>query len=292
MSREARTLYVMKHFKMSFVKKVPQLVVVLSLACVAFQSEATIYTLTDGADSVKINDASGSGRAYDWTIGGVNQLSQQWFYYRLGSGGPEYPIDSISAPTSSLDSNNRILTTTYANSTISVTVVFKLSDTANAGQSQFDQDITVNNLSGVAQTLHFFQYSDYDLGGNASDQSALFSLVGGKYRKVIQTDGSWKLEEMVTPTSSALTTFLVEASSGTLLTSLTDANTTTLPNDISEGPGDISYAFQFQWALAASGTGSTFQLSKLQGIVPEPSSLALISMGGFILGWMKRRRLV
>ena len=283
---------------MSVLKRVPKskrgslcrILAGLLLAGLAFEGRATIYTLTDGDSAVLVNDASGSGSAYNWTVGGVNQLNNQWFYYRIGSGAQEYAIDSISAPTSILDLNGKGLTTTYANGTISVQVYFSLVDSLNPGESHFNQVVTVNNLSGASMSLNLFQYSDYNLGGDPNDQSAQFYLSGGKYRNLVQTDGGWTLTETVNPPISPSTTVLVAAvSDGSILTSLTDGSVTTLPNDTSEGPGDITYAFQWQSTIA---TGGSLQLSKLQGVVlvPEPSSLVLISLGGcFIIGMLRRR---
>jgi hypothetical protein len=254
----------------------------------ALQSQGTIYTLTEGDSSVKVNDASGGGQAYDWTVGGVNQLFFQWYYYRLGNSGPEYAIDSIDAtPTSVLDPNGRKLTTTYANSTISVEVVFELVDGISSGVSAFNHEVTVNNLSGVATNLSFFQYSDYDLGGGTPDQSVNFFAAGGKFYKAIQTDGAWVLTETVLSNPSVGTTVRAEAALyNSTLTSLTDLNTTTLNNVTTAGPGDITYAFQWSRSLAAGGS---FQLSKLQGIVPEPSSISLMGVAMVLWGLVRRR---
>jgi hypothetical protein len=268
---------------MKFQKKF--LVVALTLAGVALQSQATLYTLTDGDSSVKVNDATGSGSTYDWTIGGVNQLANQWLYYRIGATGPEYAIDSLSAPMSVLDLDGKGLTTTYSNSTIglSIVVYFKLTDSINPGQSQFDLNVAVNNLSGASQLVNLFQYSDYNLGGDSSDQSGLFTTI----RNYFQTDGAWKLAETATATGTGITVNRAVVTDGSILTSLADLNPTTLAGPISVGAGDITYAFEWSKTLAAGGT---FQVSKLQGIVPEPCAGSLILSGIIAMGFRSWRR--
>ena len=62
------------------------------------RADAVTFTLTDLNSSAQINDASQNGM-FNWTVNGVNQLAQQWFWYRTGSTGgtrardrhPEYP---------------------------------------------------------------------------------------------------------------------------------------------------------------------------------------------------------
>ena len=255
----------------------------LLLVGLGTRTQATLWTLTDGDSSVKVDDVV--GRAYDWTVGGVNQLNQQWFYYRPATSGAENGIQSISAPNSIL-SDPTLLTTTYANASISVQVKFTLIDSATPGTSGFNEEITINNLSGAAMNLSFFQYSDYNLGGNAFDQTVLMTQIGPRYGKAVQTDGLWQLTETV---NGIGTTVRVEAAlANQTLTSLTDGSTTTLNNVDNAGGGDLTYAFQWDKTLAA---GTTLQLSKLQQLqlVPEPSSMALALLGAAALLGLRKR---
>jgi hypothetical protein len=65
--------------------------IAIMFAGTVVQSEAQVYTLSAQDSSVQINLAGGVSQ---WTIDGVNQLNQQWFYYSVGSG-PVYSIDTI-----------------------------------------------------------------------------------------------------------------------------------------------------------------------------------------------------
>lgn len=266
--------------------------VALSCAGVASQSSAAIFTLNDGDSSAKVDDAAvGTGSVYDWTVGGVNHLNHQWFYYRLGGAGFESPVESISAPSSIFNGTDQLVTT-YANGTLSVEVTFTLADSLNPGQSAFNEEITINNLTGSPLALSFFQYSDYDLGGDSNDQSVDFSMLGPLYRKTIQKGNNVTLTETVNPSPSIGTTVNVEAALfNTTLTRLTDGNVITLDNNPSAGPGNLTYTYEWQRTLQPTGQqGSSFQLSKLQTIIPEPSSFALMSLGAATLCFLRRQQ--
>ena len=43
----------------------------------------------------------------------------------------------------------------------------------------------INNLSGTAQIFHFYQYSDFDLGGVSGGQNVQFNINGaGQHTKL------------------------------------------------------------------------------------------------------------
>ena len=48
-------------------------------------------------NSTALIDPNSSAGMFNWTVDGVNQLNQQWFWYRVGNN-PEAPINTISAP--------------------------------------------------------------------------------------------------------------------------------------------------------------------------------------------------
>jgi hypothetical protein len=253
----------------------------------AVQSEAQIYTLSQNDSSVQVDLGSGVS---NWQVDGVNQLNLQWFYYRVGSSGPENPISSIASPSgTSINSSMTRVGTTYANSTISVKTTYSLTgQTPGTGQATLTELITVLNPLSSGQTIdfHFYQYSDFNLGGVPGGQSVQFYNNGSStYYEVIQTGATGSLIE--TANAPAATGFEVQAGSdGTLLGLLTDGFPTTLNNNLAAGPGNVNYAYEWDATLAP---GSSFQISKIIS-VPEPSSLALISSGMLALALMQRRR--
>ena len=70
------------------------------------------------------------------------------------------------------------------------------------------------------------------------------------------------------------------------ITSLTDGLPTTLNDMTSFGPGDATFAYQWDISMAP---GSTFIISKILSVVPEPSSAALLSLGILGFGMLRRR---
>lgn len=282
----------MKILKESFVSRVRLYQAALSafLLCgFVVQSQATLYTLSQNDSTVLIDPNSQAG-LYNWSVGGVNQLNQQWFWYRVGSAGPEASIDTISAVAATQPVANK-LNTTYANATISVNTAYTLLAPGN-GTATLSEMITVMNTSAVSQDYHFYQYSDFDLAGVTGNQNVQFYNNGSSsYYEVIQTGAPGSVvEKAIAPAVAAgAATLEVQADyfPGTL-NLLNDGLPTTLSNTLNNnaGPGDVTYAYEWDATLAP---GTSLQISKLL-TVPEPSSLALISSGALLLAWVQRRR--
>ena len=259
------------------------------------QSGAQIYTLSAQDSSVQINLAGGLS---DWTIDGVNQLNQQWFYYSVGSG-PVYSIDTIApwlTPTISHGSAPS-LTETYANSTISVKTIFTLQgQPSGSGKATLGDAITFNNLSATPQTYHFFQYSDFYLGGVSGDQYVKFNSDGaGTAYQVVQTGlAGATLTGTVTALSGGTSISPEEQAGlydGTQFGLGNGNPAPLLNNNLNAGTGNVVYAYEWDVTLAASGNvGSSLTISEIQAVVPEPSSVALVASGMLVLALLYRRR--
>ncbi|NOS69179.1 MAG: hypothetical protein HOP33_04535 [Verrucomicrobia bacterium] len=249
--------------------------------------QAADYTLSQTVlgktTSLDINTGAGAGLS-NWNAGGVNQLNYQWFYYRVGSGGPESPIQNINpTPTTIYNAATRTLDLTYDNGSYSVRTVFQLSggNTPNLSES-----ITVQNHSGDNLDFHFFQYSDFDLWGLGGGQSVQFftNSVTGQYYRALQTDGLHTVEEKVNSANPPISHFDAQLANVTL-NSLTDGNPTTLSDQVSAGVGNVTFAYQWDVNIANNGS---FQISKLLTIVPEPSALSILIMS-IAVGRLMRR---
>ena len=251
-----------------------------------FQSQAQIYTLSQNDSSAQIDTASTAGM-FNWSVGGVNQLAQQWFWYRVGGSGPEASIDTITLTPLITQTLANKLTTTYANSSISVKTAYTLLAPGN-GTATMSEQITVMNTSATSQDYHFFEYSDFDLGGVFSGQSVQFYNNGSSvYYEVKQAGANGSVDE----TANAPGASSAEVQAGyfpTIVNLLNDGLTTTLNNNLSAGPGDVTYAYQWDATLAP---GTSLLISKLIS-VPEPSAMALIASGMLALAWLRRRRAV
>lgn len=272
----------------------------MRLKFIAFQASAVLLlslgasaqdiTIANKNSSLDVNTNTAAG-VINWNVDGVDYLKNQWFHYRVGSGGPESPLQSISsAPTVAITSLSSFarLNLTYANASYSVLTSLKLTgNTAGSGRSQLNEDITVSNLSGSPLDFHFFQYSDFDLYGTSGGQSVQFfqNSANNQYYKAVQTDGSRTVTETINSTIFPIGHF--EAGLfNTTIASLTDGTSTTLNDVTSAGVGDVTFSYQWDVTLAP---GASFQLSKLIEIVPEPSSMAILALAGISMAIYRRR---
>jgi hypothetical protein len=269
--------------------------IAILFAGAVIQSGAQICTPAIRDTSLQINLAGGLS---DWTIDGVNQLNQQWFYYSVGSG-PVYSIDTIapwSTPTIStnLGKTQITLSEIYANATISVGTTYVLgSSPVGSGKATLTQTLTINNPSATtAQVFHFYQYSDFDLGGVSEGQNLQFNDNGaGKYYQVVQTGSTGiTLTGLVTSVSGG-SSVQYEVQAGTYdgtRFGLGNGNSAPLLNNtLTAGPGNVDYAYEWDATLAG---GSSIIISELQTVVPEPSSVALVASGMLALALLYRRR--
>ena len=250
------------------------------------QGSAQIYTLTSQDSSLQVNLAGGLS---PWTIDSVNQLNQQWFYYSVGSG-PVYSIDTIapwSVPTIT-GGSVPTLTETYVNSLISVKTKYTLQgQLAGSGKATLGDSITLNNPTATAQTYHFYQYSDFDLGGASGNQSVQFNINGaGTAYQVVQTGSAGTLTGTATALSGGLSIAPEEQAGiydGSMFGLVNGNPAPSLNNNLNAGPGNVVYAYEWDVTLAASGNpGSSLTISEIQAdiqSVPEPSSLALVASG-------------
>lgn len=245
---------------------------------ILLQSQAQDFLMAHKNASAGINITNANAGVTSWSVDGVNSLNFQGFYYRVGGVGPEASVQSISStPTVSFTQIPNVLSkldVTYANASFSVRTLFQLTgSTAGSGTANLSETITVQNLSGAPLDFHLFQYSNFDLWGLTGGQTAqfLFDSLGQPY-KVTQTDGSRSITETVNANTAVIGHY--EAALGNLtLTSLMDGGPTTLSDTATAGPGDATFAYQWDATLAANGT---ITISKLMTIVPEPTIASLL----------------
>lgn len=246
---------------------------------------APVCTLSDGASSASIDTTSQAGM-YNWVVDGKNYLFQQWFWYSItdaaGATTGTKSIDQLGLQSADLVASN-ILNLTYANSTLKVFVTYTLTDSSNPAISFINSDIgesiRITNVSSSAYTVHFFQYSDFDIADDLQDTVKMVNV-----NTVDQTpnSGSVVLSETVAtpaPTYVELNTFPNTANTlnGGLTGNLANLNN----GSATPVSGDVTWAFQWDRALAA-GQGFTISKDKnLDGFVPEPASLLLL--GGCLL---------
>jgi hypothetical protein len=245
------------------------LFLVLVAALAAPQAQADVF-LTSGNNEVSI-DPAGEFGMYSWTVNGTEQMYQQWFWYRVGSSGPESSIDKLSAPVIVTSGTDQV-DLTYTGNLMSVLLRYTL--TGSSTSAHVAETIKVTNTSASNLALHFFQYSDFDLNGtDVGDTAQIYAPL---HNTVIQSDGALTVAEtVVTPAPSHYQVGVYP----NLIDSLTDGGPTTL-GDIAGplGPGDLDWAFQWDVDLA-SGESLIISKDKIVNVVPIPPAAILFGTG-------------
>src|SRR5215467_13837287 len=177
--------------------------VAVALACFQLTSQAQIVTLTDNNSVAQIDPHSQAGM-FNWSVQGFNELYQQWFWYRVGdaAGTMQHSIDTISAPVVTLY-GTREMTSTYTapNFTLSIDYLLTGGSLVGVGQtanSDIGESIRIVNTSATTLNFHFFQYSDFDLGGPGNDTVQLGRNLRGQFNDAFQSDPLAGLTETVT----------------------------------------------------------------------------------------------
>ena len=245
-----------------------------SLGLIDNTAVASTLTLEDGGNSiVTINPDSQAG-VNSWLVNDVNQLAQQWFWYRIGETGGQYSIDTISAP-SVQQFDPTTATITYSNSAVKVGITYTLTgDSFGYGDSDLSESIKVTNVSGGTLDLHFYEYSNFTLNDGVGGDTVSFP----NPQTVDQwnTNSSTLSETVHTPPAYASEANYYPNTLNSLNSGVPyDLN----PADVSAGPGDVTWAYEWVDNLRNNQSllvSKDKQLSVVAGSVPEPTSLALL----------------
>jgi hypothetical protein len=258
-------------------------------AASAQRSVAALFTLTDDNTSASFQTAT-ADNDFNWTVDGVNQLSQQAFWYRVGNVAEQslhvLPIAVQGTSDSNFDGNPDTLFVRYNGAGFRTDVRYVLDGGApGSGTSDMGEQISITNVSDGPMDFHFFQYTDFDVRGTAGDDSAVFTNLNA----VDQYEGVARLTEtVVTPVPSHREIALFPVTRN----KLSDGVATTLsdtPIGTVVGPGDLTWAYQWDVVIQP---GSTFQISKDKAIraVPEPATASLLGLAvGLLLAAQRKR---
>jgi hypothetical protein len=265
-------------------------------ALVPSNAFALTETLTDGNSSALFTaNAGGSQLQATWTVDGISQLFEQNFYIDVTGTTGNAPVNlagiaptAFSATDTNLSGSNNNLFVRWDDingSGIRVDIQFSLDGaTAGTGLSDLGEQIDISNFSGQAVAVRFFEYVDFDLDGTIGGDTA--SSSSSPVASVEQSDISTLSETVVTPGPNL---YQIGACCGIEASILAGNDLTTSPGvQTSFGPGDASWAFQWNRTIANNGS---FQISKDKNIrVPEPATLGLLGIGLSGLGFAARRR--
>jgi hypothetical protein len=249
-------------------------------------SFAGLFTLTDGNSSVDF-DTTSQANAYNWQVDGLDQLFQQAFWYRVGNVAEQsvhaLPIGFELASNTNADPGLDTLDVIYNGLGFDIEIKYSLDGGAlSSGVSDMGEQISITNRGSSPLNFRFFQYSDFDLQGSLGGDTAVFTNAN----TVRQSDGPLRLTEtVVTPVPSHRE---IDFYANTV-TKLNDAVPTTLSDTpatgVPFGPGDITWAYQWDVTIPAFGT---FQISKDKNlsaiVIPEPASFTLLAaLAGLLL---------
>jgi hypothetical protein len=273
---------------------------------------SSVYQLSDQNSVACVNVASdGTVGMYDWFVDGVDQLSQQWFWYRVGSTGPELGIDTLGTPTVVSSANQ--LTIAYNGSagasTFTVQVQYTLTGQASGtGQSHLHEAVDVTRTGGPPLTIYLYQYSNFDLGTGAdhgSDDTVEFI----PENRMLQYDpaAAYPFGFGGDPVDFAQTlatppNYCEVGTVGTTLGKLNNTTANNLSNNCANPlTGDVTWAFE--WTKTLSLTNPKLHIAEDQDLtvalpiaaarsnlaaVPEPAAGLLFGLGAFGMALVRR----
>lgn len=237
-------------------------------------------TLTDNNSSVRIDPYSQRG-IFDWSAAQQNLLEQRWYWYRLGGAVPQQSIDTISAPVvRTYGTREASIQYTANNFILSVDELLTGGSFVPPGQSpnsDLGESIRIQNTSNQNLEFHFFRYSHSDLNGYSMDSVQLGRNLRGQFNDAFQQSPSGGLTDtLTTPGAShgeaGFSQALLQKLSGLSGYNLND-------NAGPLGPGDVAYAFQWDFDIAPGASKLISMDSYLSVIIPEPSRAALLICG-------------
>ena len=250
-----------------------------------FQCSAQSYTEAIRNTSLQFNLDGSSGGLTDWTVGGVNQLQSQWFYYSIGST-PASPINTIATWTTPTVSTNLgqtqiSLSSRYANSSQSLLTSYVLgSGPVGSGTATLATTLVFQNLSGSNEVINLYQIANFGVGGGTSSQFVKFGgiTIPNVVGQTNLLNGSYlhgSITGLTGGTSSGLG-LAAGLDDGTRLGLLGGSGAAFNNSSLSAGAGNVDYGYDFTTTLT---NNASITISELQTIVsvPEPSSLSLIS---------------
>lgn len=243
--------------------------------------------LANGNATVSIDTGSQRG-VYNWTVDDVENLSTQWFWYRVGSNDPERSIDTLellnqTVTDTDLDDLPDTLAISLGGDGFEMqTKYLLLGGSPGSGVADLAEILVITNTSEQNLNFHLFQYSDFDLRGTPGDDTVTLASAS----RWVQQDGAGGIfsETVTTPTPS----HFEAAFFPNTLESLTDGLPTTLADIAGPLTGNVTWTWQWDFGIAPGGSVT---LSKNKNfVVPEPCTISLLALGACTVFKARRRK--
>jgi hypothetical protein len=228
--------------------------------------------LQDRNSAVQIQ-ATNEWGMFSWTVDGVSQLFQHWFWVGFGSNA-QTSVDHFGTPWGlTYFRTNAVLN--YFAGGLSLQLGFNLQGGAPGSQtSALAEQLVLQNITNVSVTAHLFAYTDFDLAGNYSNDIVSHPSIG---TIVQQGKGQSVTQSLLSPTPSDWETSFYAIT----LDNLDGPNPITLSDTfIPLAPGDQTFTFQWDITLAA---GQTLVVNLTNHLQPVPIILNIARAGGNIL---------
>ncbi|MGA2723320.1 MAG: PEP-CTERM sorting domain-containing protein [Bryobacteraceae bacterium] len=259
-------------------------VIFLALVLVLFVAPARATITLSDSDSVVLIDPTSSAGIYSWSVDGVNQLAQQWYWYRIGATGVAQSIDNLGL-LSIVQALPDQATLSYGSAT-GLEVILKLTldgGPVGSGLGDLDTQVQIDNHASATTTVHFFEYNNFELNGVTGGQSV--TLTGTPVNSAIQSNGLTSLaEEVAGPAPEEYEAALTPV----ILNGLNTVSGYTLNDTATAGPGDATWAFEWDKTLGHNGAYLLSKDESLSVVVPEPATI--FGMGVILLAVGRKLR--
>jgi hypothetical protein len=264
------------------------------LGAAAAPARASSVTLQDVNSKLTINYNTPAG-VNNWTVDGVNQLSAnvgEWFWFSANGSAlaslDTVPIQGTPTPIDTNgDGTNNQVATSYANTgpnPFKISISYDLTGGQTGSKSSdLSESVKITNTGSTTLTYKFIEYTNFNLGGQASPQDA--QITNGDTATQENPNDFMVSQTVVSPKPN----FYETSTNTALLTAL--GNNTASPLNDNGSVTNVDAAWAFEWDVTlAAGASYVIGIDKDLGAVPEPTStVALIGLGGLFLTRPRRR---
>lgn len=269
---------------------IKSLATLLAIGVIATGS-ASAVVLTEGNSQITVNPLSQVGLS-EWSIAGQNQAQQQWFWYRPdGVGQSQYSIETGATLTQTTTGTSQLNLKYNYGGNFTIDIFYDLVS-LGGNTASLIQNAGITNLGTTTLKLDFYQYNDFNLGGDPGND---YLYMERNYAWQ-QDGGLFVTEGDVQPPSSFFEANTVGGINSTLykLNNSTDLNLNVagLVGNFDEVlTGDTTWAFQWHIELAPGQGADIIKNQNLAiTLIPEPTVLSLGILGIAFLRFARNNR--